>query len=350
MSYPEKPNRRAYEFWYGAAALLLCWTIRPVHAQPAPPESPDTAEARQRFEAGVADYEAGNYGEALGEFEQAFRLKPHPVVQVNIANCYDKLKRPVEAVEHFEAFLSSGEGAAAQRDEVQAALTELSRQVGKIVLHVQPSDAHAILDEQLELRPGGKWVAPGRHHLAIAAPGYGSATRVVDVNPGEVAELSVELPPLLPPAPTPTPPIAAVVAPPAAAEPDAATAQEQARNGLSTNVWISGGATFVLGITAAVTGQLALAANREFDTNLSAVRNPMLTEFQRAGAWARGVDAANRAETLAAATDVLLALTAVGVGLTAYLYVTDPAREASAPSVSLQAAPGSGRVQLRGHF
>ena len=120
---------------------------------------------------------------------------------------------------------------------------------------------------------------------------------------------------------------------------------------LPANIWISGGATFGLGVVAVVTGQLALAANREFDANLSAVRNSTLTEYQRAGAWARGVDAANRADALAAVTDVLLGLTLVGAGLTTYFYLADRNQpETRSPRVSLQASPRSGQVALRGHF
>jgi hypothetical protein len=98
-------------------------------------------------------------------------------------------------------------------------------------------------------------------------------------------------------------------------------------------------------VTAVVTGQLALAANRDFNENLSAVRNPMLTEFQRAGAWARGVDAANRADAFAAVTDVLLALTLVSAGLTTYFYLAD---HDETPNVRVRTQ--AGRLQLKAVF
>ena len=105
------------------------------------------------------------------------------------------------------------------------------------------------------------------------------------------------------------------------------------------------------GVVAVVTGQLALAANREFDTNLSAVRNSMLSEYQRAGAWARGVDAANRADALAAVTDVLLAMTLVGAGLTTYFYLADRNQtETPASRVTLRASPRAGQVAVQGTF
>ena len=76
--------------------------------------------AKQMFEQGVSEYEAGEYTDALASFLEAYRLKPHPMVRVNIANCYDKLDKPVEAIFHFELFLSSKVGSPEQRDEINA--------------------------------------------------------------------------------------------------------------------------------------------------------------------------------------------------------------------------------------
>ncbi|MEY4579716.1 MAG: hypothetical protein RL701_4419 [Pseudomonadota bacterium] len=324
------------------------------------PDAPDTREARRAFQAGVEHFEAGRYVEALGNFEHAYRLKPHPLVQVNIANCYDKLKRPVEAVEHFEAFLATTEGNSVQRQEVEQAVERLTRQLGRLTVHVTPAGARSTLDQQTELRRDAQWVAPGLHRLVITADGFETEARNLAVQAGELSELRIELTPrpksdaipkspapmiepVAPPAElTPAQPVALAPVQPSAADPDAHSA--------ALKLWITGGSTLVLGITAAITGQLALAANREFDTNLSAVRNTMLTEFQRAGAWARGVDASDRAEALAAATDVLIALTFVGVGLTTYFYLTGSAAEHSGTQVAFQAGPTSGRVQLRAQF
>jgi hypothetical protein len=76
-----------------------------------------------------------------------------------------------------------------------------------------------------------------------------------------------------------------------------------------------------------------------------------LTEYQRAGAWARGVEAADRADTLAAVTDILLAFTFVGVGLTTYFYLSDKnASEQSRVRVALRTDANSGQLQLRGNF
>jgi hypothetical protein len=331
------------------------------HKPPAA-NSDDTAHARQLFEAGVTDYDAGNYSEALAHFQEAYRLKPHPLVRVNIANCYDKLGQPALAMQHFEAFLASGEGSPAQRDEVQTALGTLQKRVGRVALTVVPDGAQIVVDEHDErYAPLTEPIllTMGSHRLSIAHAGYLSEQRVLDVKPNETEQLHIELTssPNTEPEPV-AEAVAPVAAPPPAATPIAPepamiasapppSAAGEAGRGLPTSIWLVGGATFAIGIAAIVTGQLALAASREFDSNLASVRDPSLNEFQRSGAWSRGVDAANRADALAATTDILLAITLLGAGLTTYLAISD---YESQPLVAVSFANHGGRLQLHGRF
>jgi tetratricopeptide (TPR) repeat protein len=340
------------------------WTTQ-AFAQPA---SAETSQARELFQSGVERYESGQYTRALADFERAYALKPHPLVQVNIANCYDKLDQPAEALSHFEAFLSSTEGTPAQRDEVRAAMARLGQTAGRLSIRATPPGAQGVIDHQRTAQPL-QWVSAGRHRVDISADGYEPAVRVVDVKPGETVDVQVEL--TVSQGPAPLPPVASTAPEPAiapstaaaAAAPEVAetiepiaiklepSAAARTQQGLPANVWISGGATFGLGVVAVVTGQLALAANREYDTNLAALRNSALTEYQRSGAWARGIDAADRADALAAVTDILLAFTFVGVGLTTYFYLADrDASEKQRARVGLRSDAKSGRLMLGGSF
>jgi hypothetical protein len=354
--------------WILACACSAAWMpARFVSAQ----ETGGAANpARELFQSGVERYEAGQYADALKDFERAYALKPHPIVQVNIANCYDKLNQPAEALSHFEAFLASTEGSAAQRDEVRSAMARLSKAAGRLSIRATPAGAQGVIDQKRTAQPL-QWVSVGRHRIDVTAEGYEPAARVVDVQPGETVEVNVEL--AQSQGPAPTPPVASThVEPPVAPSHAASTAvalepaidetlepiaiktvakKDHPAAGLPASVWISGGATFGLGVIAVVTGQLALAANREYDTNLAALRNPALSEYQRSGAWARGIDAADRADALAAVTDILLTFTFVGVGLTTYFYLADrDASERQRLRVGLRSDAKSGRLELRGTF
>src|SRR3954470_20213855 len=52
----------------------------------AQPEDPNVVRARELFKLGVDAYDRGSYTEALQSFQQAYQLRPHPAVRVNIAN------------------------------------------------------------------------------------------------------------------------------------------------------------------------------------------------------------------------------------------------------------------------
>jgi tetratricopeptide (TPR) repeat protein len=331
----------------------------------------ETARARQLFETGVTQYEAGRYIDALQQFQEAYRIKPHPLVRVNIANCYDKLDRPVEAIENFEAFLAVPAGDPAQRDEVRAALKELQKRVGQVAFKVTPDGARVVIDDRDEHRaPISEPVrlSVGRHRVTVSLEGYETALRAVDVKPQETETLHVTLASLtaaeaLPlaaaaaaapgtPATEGPAPGAQTSPPPAPLPAPETTNPAPRRAGLPNSVWLAGGITIALAVTAIITGQLALAANREFDGNLDAVHNPQLNEFQRAGAWQRGVDAANRANGLAATTDVLLGCALAGAGLTTYFLLSRPDQPTRDTSAKLSAAigPTGGRLQLQSHF
>jgi len=126
-----------------ALALALAGLAATAHAQDA---DSGRENAKAFFERGVADYASGQYAAALGNFQEAYRVRPHPLVNVNIANCYDKLGKPLQATFHFQRFLESDAGTPAQRDEVQAAIERLKQQIGKLVLRITPDGALAIID------------------------------------------------------------------------------------------------------------------------------------------------------------------------------------------------------------
>ena len=122
--------------------------------------------------------------------------------------------------------------------------------------------------------------------------------------------------------------------------PVAAVAEEPP---VPASVWIAGGVTFAALMGSIVTGQLALAADREFNGDLAAVRNLSLSNTERAEAWDDGMDAADRAHTYAVVTDVLLSTAVVGAVLTTVLYLN---HKASGPKLE---TTGTG-LRLRGTF
>src|SRR5262249_60426613 len=65
----------------------------------------DATRARAAFQRGVNAFENGRYRDALENFQQAYRIKPNPVVLFNIAQAEAELSRPASAVAHYEQYL-----------------------------------------------------------------------------------------------------------------------------------------------------------------------------------------------------------------------------------------------------
>lgn len=73
---------------------------------------PDEEAARRHFERGLTHYDAGEYQEALAEFDAVKRFHDSPALDYNIARCYDRLERYPEAVAAYERYVAQKPDAA----------------------------------------------------------------------------------------------------------------------------------------------------------------------------------------------------------------------------------------------
>lgn len=325
----------------------------------------DTERARAEFARGVEAYGRSEFQAALDAFQEAYRLAPHPAVRVNIANCYEQLGRPLEALHHFENFLSETESPSrAQRREVQAAIARLSARVGQLELHVSPDGALVTVDGSTTRRAPVTdtiRVEQGRHTVQVTMDGYVTTERAVEVPGGGRARVDVRLDrPVVASASSPGTTEGGTTtsetsggstagggtteggAGSQSSETSAATATTgsgdvrvvgsdrdpgQTTDGggdfrITTPVWIAGGATIALGIGAAITGILALSANDDFEYNVGIAQDPSSTPGEIAIARQDGQSAADSARTLALVSDVLLITTIIGAGATTFFLIT----------------------------
>src|SRR4051812_3966873 len=63
--------------------------------------------ARQRFREGVQFYDQRQYEKARLAFLQAYALKPHPSVLLNLAQSELRAGKPDDAASHFSEYLKS---------------------------------------------------------------------------------------------------------------------------------------------------------------------------------------------------------------------------------------------------
>lgn len=337
-----------------AAVALTLGLSAPTAAQ----DEASRAQAREHFNAGVQRYEQGDYQGALEAFQEAYRLAPHPMVRVNMANCYEHLGRPLEALHHFERFLAESQSATRQqRREVQAAIARLGQQLAEVRLSIAPDGALVTIDGAETRRAPilePVRLTAGAHRIEVRLDGYRTDRREIQVTGGQAQRITIQLERGSEGVAAATPPAAAVTQPPATtAEPAAAAAEpaavtdgatgEPAQPAVAATVEpdtieepsSAGGGDFQLRITtpviigasvtaaftvaAIISGAIALKANSDFDTYVSWHEESPLTPDEHQQALA----AADTANTASILTDVFIIGAIAGAGVTAFFLIID---------------------------
>ncbi|MCA9604654.1 MAG: PEGA domain-containing protein [Myxococcales bacterium] len=361
----------------GALALALITTFSVARAQD------DREQARIQFERGVGLYESHDYEGALASFQEAYRLAPHPTVRVNMANCYEHLERPIEAIFHFQRFLSESPNAPRQqRREVEAAITRLRATVGEVTLAVAPDGAQIVIDDAETRRAPVLepiLMTTGDHTVVVSMNGYRTARETIHIAGGDSPRVQIRLergtdePVVAATGPTEEPvaePVAEPLDEPTGEptdEPVEETATEDvepvADDGggftfrLTPPVIIFGSATAALGVGAIITGVLAIDANNQFEDAVA--RANSTTGAERQQARLDGQSAADTANTLSIVTDVLIIGTIAAAGATAFFIIIDGMQEEDDAAVADSGVravpvpmvdPNGGGVALVGSF
>jgi hypothetical protein len=214
------------------AALLLAVSSALVGTPAARAEEKDavTEMARRRFQEGVKFFDQKRYEEARGAFLQAYALKRHPALLLNLAQSEIRSGHPAEAARHFSAYLREAPNASQlERSEAEKGLREARAKLGRIQVSA-PAGADVLVDgESVGTAPIAEPidVTPGTHNIE-ARLGNKSASTTVSVLVSRLAAATVAFDATTPPIPPPAPPPAAAEPPPAAppppppAEPEAA--------------------------------------------------------------------------------------------------------------------------------
>lgn len=285
-------------------------------------------EARVHFERAVGLFEAGDLRAALVEFERAYSLSSRPSLLFNLGATHQALHEYPEAIDALRRFLAATEGQRTrQRSEAERALRQMLPLMARVRVVCEPATATVTVDGRVatgELLN----VGPGRHVIEANAPER--VTQRVEVTVASGDETSLRL--VLPAAVTPPVVLPAVVTPPVVVLRPVVTPRPW-----FARPWVWGVTGGVLAVGAAITGVLAVGVHDEFQTRT-------MTD--------QDVDSvATRGRALAVATDVM-ALGALGAGVTALVMIArgDTAAPATVTTVRVEPWPGGGGVVAVGRF
>lgn len=135
------------------------------------------AEARSLFERGLAAADAERWGQAVELFRRASEIVERPSIVFNLGQALMRLGRSTDARVALERFIAIADSAA-DRQDIEAAqrlLSELAATQGTLELSLEPADAIVELDGEPLAGSGAErtlTLDPGRHRLAITAPGH----------------------------------------------------------------------------------------------------------------------------------------------------------------------------------
>lgn len=163
-----------------------------------PARADNTAdEADLRFRRGVTAWSAGRYEEALGEFFQSNRLVPNLNVLLNIARCYEQLKRWDEAYRYYADVLDE-RPSASDRAAIVESLTRLAPKVALLRVESDPPGAEIFIDRKdLGARgttPRTLALPPGPMLVLLEKQGYRQVNDAAELVTGKTATLRLALP------------------------------------------------------------------------------------------------------------------------------------------------------------
>src|SRR4051812_44887339 len=119
-------------------------------AAPTPAPADNAQKAKEVFTAGKKLYDQAKYAEAVKRFEQAYALKPHPVIFFNIGKCYELLGDSAKAMRAYRDYLRLLPEAN-DRQAVTDAVTNLERKlrdrgVQQLMIFTDPPNAQIQVD------------------------------------------------------------------------------------------------------------------------------------------------------------------------------------------------------------
>lgn len=181
---------------------------RAAQAQPA---DAVTEVARQRYQEGVKAFDSGKFEDARAAFLQAYALKRHPAVLLNLGLSEVKSGHPEDGANHLQAFLRDPTGTPDQRASAEKAIAEAKKKAGFVVVIVDANGADVSVDgtavgKSPLLDP--VFVKPGKHTLLATYQGR-SATAAIDAKAGTAAAANLQIgvpgAPVVAPVPAPAP-------------------------------------------------------------------------------------------------------------------------------------------------
>ena len=153
------------------------------------------AMARERFKEGVSYFDQKQYDKARAAFLQAYALKKHPAVLLNLAQSELRSAHEADAAKHFAAYLrESKDSSDAEKQAADAGLAAAKVAVAEADVTFPERGAEIYIDGSLEGNsplPGAVYLAPGSHTIEARKDGK-TASSSVNATAGKHLDVALE--------------------------------------------------------------------------------------------------------------------------------------------------------------
>jgi hypothetical protein len=249
-----------------ALALLLMLSVAlPSVADAKRRRRPAAVSAgEQAFAKGKRLFKERDFLAAQEAFEEAYRLKPHFLMQCNIARCLERLADFVRSARHYRQCLQEGASRTPASAKIKATLAQVEGRITWVLVRSPGKGGTIYVDgKSVGMAPLRVALNPGNRTLEVRRRDATPASKSVVTRGGET--LAVDLSPVDRVASTPE------VAP----KPDRPEEEErpvrvepQRRKGLHQAIfWTTVGVTIGCAVAAAVVGAQALQLRDDYEAN-----------------------------------------------------------------------------------
>lgn len=241
--------------------------------KPAAPATPAAkpVDPKPLMASGEKKFKAGDFAGALTDFEAAESAKASPEAERFIGLSHDNLGHFTEALAAYEKFLANVPAKMKEQgDETRKRVEAIKAMPGKVHVETTPPGAQITVD--LATNPNAQPnAAPtptdldlpaGHHTLKIAAEGYQTIDREIDVTAASKQDVKVELAKNEPP-PPPPPPVVAEAPAPAPAPPPPPPPEPRSK----VPAYVTGAVAIVATGVGIGFGVKALSQSSDFDKN-----------------------------------------------------------------------------------
>jgi hypothetical protein len=170
-------------------------------AAPAAQEGGDVKKAKDLFQWGQKLYKQARYAEAISKFEEAYAVRPHPVIYFNIGKCWEQLGETAKALRAYRDYLRLAPDAK-DKETVSDAIANLERRLREkgmqqLMVFADPPSARISVDgKELGTSPVSVELIAGNHTLTVVAEGFEKVDRSFVMQTTRATEMTISLRPV----------------------------------------------------------------------------------------------------------------------------------------------------------